>query len=752
MKNFYVFFLLIFLCNCTIAQSTYKENCKRSHISNSTQRVNYFQYPTMNKYDIKYLKLDIAAEANNYFISGSCYTVSKAVSNVDSFVTELKSNMTVDSIFVDGVKKTFSQLNDHVIVKLTPSIPANSFFSVLIFYKGTTISNSGVYAGTASNNTLSYTATLSESYQAREWFPIKQILSDKIDSTDIWVTTSNTNKVGSNGNLLGIDNLANNKVRYRWHSNHPMNYYMPSIAVGNYQEYKNYAKPAAISPDSILILHYIPNSQSFLSSNKTNLDKTPAFVEKLSELYGLYPFYDEKYGHSTAEIGGGMEHQTMTTMCSTCYGESIVAHELGHQWFGDHVTCAKWNDIWLNEGFASYSEYLMAEKLPNLFSTTAAASMLNVHSNVMRSSTGSVYIPDASVYDENRIFSSQLSYDKGSAIIHTLRFEMQNDSLFFKTLKNFQTQFKDSVATGEDFKNVAEATCNRSFADFFTQWYYGQGYPTYNVTYYKSTANTLLLSVSESVSASNFTSFFKGLLELKITSNQGDTTVLINLNSNNQIFQFNYNKTPTGIVIDPNNWIINKNGTISNSIILPVKIVAFTGSSSNCNYLLNWTTTNELSIRKYEIQFSQDGINYNTIGTQNALKDSENNYAFTYNEPNLANCLFRLKVIEENGNVFYSNAINIISNCNIAFEVSLYPNPILNNEIYLNIHSNHSGINQLYLYNSIGQVIKKENVEVKKGLNNPIKWNHLGHLSKGTYYIKIINEEGQQINQKLLKN
>jgi len=114
--------------------------------------------------------------------------------------------------------------------------------------------------------------------------------------------------------------------------------------------------------------------------------------------------------------------------------------------------------------------------------------------------------------------------------------------------------------------------------------------------------------------------------------------------------------------------------------------------------------------------------------------------------------LFRLKVIEENGSVFYSNAINIVSNCNIAFEVSLYPNPILNNEIFLNIHSNYSGINQLYLYNSVGQVIKKENVVVKKGLNNPFKWNHLGPLSKGTYYIKIINEEGQQINQKLLKN
>ena len=122
-------------------------------------------------------------------------------------------------------------------------------------------------------------------------------------------------------------------------------------------------------------------------------------------------------------------------------------------------------------------------------------------------------------------------------------------------LKNYQTQYKDSVATGEDFKRVAEVTCGRNFTDFFNQWYYGEGYPTHNITYFKPTSDSILILVNETTSAPTSISFFKGLLELKITSATGDTTVLVNLQSNNQVFKFRFTGTPTGIVVDPNNWV-----------------------------------------------------------------------------------------------------------------------------------------------------------------------------------------------------
>jgi aminopeptidase N len=538
-----------------------REKCGFIHSAgNREQQLTFFQYPSMNKYDIKYAKLDITVEANNRFVEGTALTRARVVQSLDSFIIELKNNMIVDSVFINGVKKSFTRGSDHVFIALSPSIPSGTMIDALFYYRGTAGSN-GVFAGQVSSSGLSYTASLSESYQAREWFPAKQLLADKIDSADIWITTSNVNKAGSNGKLIASIDKPNNKKQYQWSSRYPIDYYLISFAVGNYREYINYAKPAAMAPDSILILHYIADDNAFFNANKVNLDKTPAFLEKMSELYGLYPFKNEKYGHAQANIGGGMEHQTMSTMST--FSSSVVAHELGHQWFGDNVTCATWNHIWINEGFASYSEYLMIEKLPALFpTTTTTIYMQNVHTDVLSTTTGSVFVPDAQIYDENRIFSGRFTYNKGNAIIHTLRFEMQDDNKFFQTLKTFQQQFKDSVATADDFKAVAESICGRSFADYFNQWYYGQGYPTFNVDYSKA-GDSMVLRVNQTASAPSFTPLFKGLYEFTINTNQGDTLVKVTMTSNDQVFKFKSPRTPTGVIVDPNNWVLNKVGSIT---------------------------------------------------------------------------------------------------------------------------------------------------------------------------------------------
>lgn len=547
-----------------------REKCHPVHSANDFQRVNYFQYPSMDKYDVKYLKLDLAIEANSRNIIGTALTRAIAVQPLDSFICELKNNMTVDSVFINGVKNTgFTRSADHIFVPLAPGIPAGSAVEALFYYRGLAGSG-GVFAGTVGSNGLVYTASLSESYQAREWFPVKQFLKDKIDSADCWITTSNTNLAGSNGLLVNTIDLPNNKKQFQWKTTYPMSYYMPSFSVGNYMDYKIYAKPLSISPDSILVQNYIVNNNTYFNTNKANIDKTPAFIEKLSELYGLYPFRFEKYGHAHANIGGGMEHQTMSTMSS--FGSTLIAHELGHQWFGDNVTCATWNHIWINEGFASYSEYLLIEQLPALFPTTNPASyMQGIHTNVMSSAAGSVFVPDASLFDENRIFSGRLSYDKGSAIIHNLRFELQNDNTFYQVLQAFQQQYKDSVATADDFKNLAQTISGKDLTDFFNQWYYGEGYPTFNVDYSKQ-GDSLVLLVNQTVSAPAVTPFFKGLYEIRFSTLQGDTTVKINLQSNNQVFKFRSNRIPNGITVDPNNWVINKVGSITTGFNDPVNV------------------------------------------------------------------------------------------------------------------------------------------------------------------------------------
>lgn len=743
--RFPLLILLVFIfCNNAFAQidemdTGCREKCSRASAYSRILNANYYQYPSMDKYDIKYLKLNLDVEPGTTFVSGTALTVAKVMQTLDSFNIELRNNMTVDSVYINGVRENFSQGFDYIFVPLAPALPIGSTVSALIYYKGTA-GGGGIYAGTTGSG-LTYTATLSESYQAREWFPAKQFLKDKIDSTDIWIKTGAINKAGSNGLLVAVVDSPNNKKQYQWKTRYPMNYYMPSIAVGNYREYLNYAKPVAMAPDSILIQHYIADDDTYFNSVKTNLDKTPAFIETYSDLFGLYPFKNEKYGHCQASIGGGMEHQTMSTMNS--FGSTLIAHELGHQWWGDNVTCASWNHIWLNEGFASYCEYLAIEKLPALFpTTTASAFMQSTHNNVLSSPAGSVFVPNASLFDENRIFSGRLTYNKGSAIIHTLRFEMQDDNLFFQTLKNYQQQYKNSVATADDFKLVAETTSGKNLTDFFNQWYYGEGYPTFNITYLMQGADSIILIVNQTASAPSVTPFFKGLYEFTITSEQGDTTVKAYVSSNDQFLKFKYSKNPTGIIVDPNNWVLNNTGLIVNGGVVPIKLLSFNVTATGCIALLNWKTNYEQHCKQYDVEVSTDGNSYQTVGSLNCLQSNDPSlYQYSYNLNGSYNYFFRLKIINEDGSYFYSEVLNQETTCSgSTYSLNVSPNPVTD-QLYAIITMPVAGSNNIKIFNAAGALVYNETMLLNAG-ENRVPLTITQKFAAGTYIIKSKSANG----------
>ncbi len=650
MKNFIHFVLVsLFLGTQVIAQNP-NQTVDARFSGQSTTGANFFQSNLMDKYNIHFLKLDLNVTPNLRFLSGSCFYKMTANQSIDTFAIEFKSNMTLDSLYINNVITPYTRGNDHIYVPFANPIPDNSEFTARFVYKGTIVN--GLAYGIDNTSGLTFAATVSESFQAREWFPAKQLLNDKIDSADIWLTTPNPYVAGSNGLLKAVVPVAGNKTQYQWSTRYPMSYYMPCIAAGNYTGYKNYAKPAAMNGDSILVQHYISNSSGYLSSIQTNLDRTTVFIEKLSELFGLYPFSKEKYGHLHAIIGGGMEHQTMSTMSS--FGLELIAHELGHQWFGDNITCGTWQDIWLNEGFATYSAYLMRELFPSFYVTPAASNMNSKHQNIMSQASGSCYLPLSSAYDEGRIFSSRLSYDKGAAVLHNLRFEVQSDTVFFNILKTYQNQYKDNFAFTNDFKTVCEQVSGKNLTDFFNQWVYGEGYPTHNVNYFKWGADSLILTVNQTVSMPSVTPMFKGLMEYKITSPTGDTIIILNQTTNPQTFKIPYSHlTPNSIVVDPNNWVINKTGTV-----LPLKLVAFSGTVASKQVQLQWSTAQEINVRKFEIERAVDAVNFKAIGNVSANNASQNKYSFTDKEP-LPIGFYRLKMIDIDGSFTYSNVIEI---------------------------------------------------------------------------------------------
>lgn len=525
------------------------------------KRAGTYDNSLMSKYDVHHYYLDLNIERNSTMISGFA-TIGATVTaaSLDTFCFELNSMLTIDSIRLNSTTLVpFARVAD-ITYALLPTQPLAAQVSLQIYYQG----NASVVGGAAIGNGFStgtspswgnqVTWSLSEPYSAKEWFPCKQFLQDKADSAWIFVTTNNQNKVGSNGVLEGVDSLPGNKVRFRWKTRYAIDYYLLSVAVAKYVDYTSWFKPSALPNDSVKLVNYVYDNPNTLPTFQAQIDSNALVMEYFSDLFGLYPFYEEKYGHSMAPFGGGMEHQTMTSV-GNLGNFSLNAHESMHQWFGDYVTCKTWKDIFINEGFASYGEYIAYDHFRGW--PAAQAKMLEVHTNVLQDINARVYFTDTT--DVNRIFSKRLTYDKGSAVVHTLRFVL-GDSLFYSGLKHFLQQYAFLTAGIDDLKNSLESHTGINLQDYFDQWLYGYGHPIFSGEFFAN-GNNLYLRVSHTGSSSG-TTLFKGPLEIKCIGPAGDTTIRVTLTQNQNDFIIPYNRAVTNIEFDPNNWLLNTSGSI----------------------------------------------------------------------------------------------------------------------------------------------------------------------------------------------
>jgi hypothetical protein len=524
----------------------------------------------MNRYDVKYYKLDVAMENTSLAVAGSVWMRIRVGSQaLDSLAFELYQapagsaagtpSLVVDSVVVNGRRSPgIRRAGPDATARLLQPAAAGSLTDARIYYHGTAPSGNSAAIGNGlstrsqaqiGGSPIPYNVTwsLSEPFSAHEWFPCKQVLTDKADSSDVWVTTTLPNKVGSNGVLARTVALPNNKVRYEWKSRHPIDYYLISVSIAPYIEYVNYANP--VGGPRVPIVNYVYN-QAALNYYQGEIDRTPGFIENYSALCGVYPFADEKYGHSMAPLGGGMEHQTMTTQDG--FDFTLTAHELFHQWFGDNVTCASWEDIWLNEGFASYGEYLSLQA----FSTPANARnwMDNAHTYAQRIS-GSIYVADTT--NVGRIFDYYLTYKKGAAVIHMLRYLLNDDTRFFRALRTYQTQYRGSTARTADLQRIFEAEAGRPLGYFFQQWFRGSGYPAFNGRWNQGGSN-FVLRVTETASDPTITPFFDTDVSYRLTFSNGTSqTVRLHQGQPTENYQLTVAGTVTSVAVDPDQWVLD---------------------------------------------------------------------------------------------------------------------------------------------------------------------------------------------------
>ena len=546
--------------------------------------------PAEENYDVKYLKFNINLTNTSTTISGDVTT--KALTVVPSFsayVFELDSVMTIDSVLINGVLSPFVTTGYTRIVSLATPLPLSALFTAQVFYHGTPVTGPGLFGTNGMNNIYDptwrawVTYSAGEAYHAKEWWPCKQSLQDKIDSVDMWVTIPNTLKVGSNGILKAVTTISPSHVRYEWKEKYPIDYYLISVAIGPYSDY-SYHMHFTGSTDSMLIQNYIYNHPGALAAYKSQIDSVGLMIDFFSSLFGRYPFWEEKYGHSMA-WAQGMENQTMTTINS--FNLETISHELGHQWFGDNVTCATWSDIMINEGFATYASYLHYDHFAD--HATAVAYLKYYQDKVKTFDTGVCYVDDT--VNEPRIFDSRLTFGKSACILHMLRSIVNNDSTYFQIYKKLQQVYGGSNATTIDLKNttvsIIGAVANGINIDtFFNQWAYLEGFPIYTIRWNQA-GSDVWVQIDQRTAVPSSVPIFSLPVELLFKSMAGNVSVRVNNDLASQLYHFTSANVIDSIILDPNFWLVYKLDSIVHDTHLAVNQIV----PNNINVYPNPTST-----------------------------------------------------------------------------------------------------------------------------------------------------------------
>jgi len=551
MKFFTTLTIIVLLFSSSAIAQNEEHECSISKIKHFERmnKIAEVNYPGDQTIDVTYYKLDVAVDYDLRKISGNITISAKSLeTELGNFFLDLQNTLTVDSVKLGNTKLSNTHSNAKINITLDRNYTADEEFSVVVYYNGTPESSGFGSFAFSSHNGSPAIWTLSEPYGASDWWPCKDTPADKADSADIWITVDTSLIPVSNGNLEKIINNHDGTHTYWWHSKYPIAQYLISMAITNYELYNNYF----VSVKDTMTLYHYNYPERLNDYRKIQLDKTVDILEVFENKFGPYPFFDEKYGHAEFGWGGGMEHQTISSMGS--FGSGIVAHELAHQWFGDKITCKDWHHIWLNEGFATYSESVYYEAIQGW---NTYQNSINNEMNQAKNASGSIWVQDISSVGE--IFNGARSYAKGAVVLHMLRGIVGTET-FFDILQAYiaDPELAYGVAVTEDFQRVAEDVSGMDLDYFFTDWIYGQKYPKYEIDWGYTPVENNQYEVSVKISQKQYTSprVFRMPIELKFTTTTGDTTITVFNDVQNQIFNLTLNSKPNSLTFDPNNWIL----------------------------------------------------------------------------------------------------------------------------------------------------------------------------------------------------
>ena len=493
------------------------------------------------RFDVLYYKLDLFPDAENAVLYGNVTMRAAALAELSSAELNFLSNMTIDSVVVNNQTAAFTHQDDLLVIRLDRVYQKDESFQTRVVYHGKPQSSGFGAFGFSSYAGKPMIWTLSEPFGARNWWPCKDAPADKADSVDLRVKVPADLIVASNGRLVSIENRDGCTI-YNWQERYPIVTYLVSLAVYPYVTYSDWY---VTEKDSMEVQFYV--FADHLKSLRANYAKTVPMIRTFAELFGEYPFIQEKYGHAEFLWGGGMEHQTITSLGG--WSESLIVHELSHQWWGDMITCETFHDIWLNEGFATYSEALWWEQQ---YGAKA------LHQDM----AGKIYLGEETIYVENpltdNVFYYATTYAKASWVLHMLR-HVIGDDLFFQLLHRYYDEFKFKTINTKQFCDLCERVSGQDLEPFFQQWIHGRGAPFYTILWESTPSPSggydLVVSIKQKQVSDTI---FQMPIDLTVQTEAGEHIVTVENRLRQEIYHLHVESRPLDVILDRDNWILKQ--------------------------------------------------------------------------------------------------------------------------------------------------------------------------------------------------
>jgi len=513
---------------------------------------------TTHSYNVLHYLINLNLPMTSRYLEGAVtISMRSSVNNLTEIDLYLLG-LNVDSIKVDGISATYNHIAETLYVNLPHAYNQGDSFSVMVGYNGTPTGTMNMgYVFYFSYRTISY--TLGCPFATKRWMPCYDYLWDKADyGVEFFITVPDSFTVCANGQFRG-KTVSQGRATYHWEHRYPIYPDVIHFSSSIFYTYSDWYHPSPI--DSIEVKYFCWPQDTHVARIAFSL--TTDMLYFYDSLFGDYPF--ERYGMDVLYpfYYGGMEHQTNASIhrqIITSADYYTIAHEMSHMWWGDMVTCLGWANVWLNEGFATYSDALYKEWREG--HTPFINEMITRRESYFgaeQSNPHPLYNPPP-----NLIFTWGHSYCKGSWVLHMIRYLCQNDTTWLNLMATYRDSFAYKNASTDDLNRIMNLVLGSNYNWFFQEWVYNMGYPVYNLVWgknYEPPNWRLILDITQTQTIGP--AVFHMPLPIGVNYASGDTIITLAINSSPQHLEFLLPQEPTGVVVDPETWIIQKNTVAS---------------------------------------------------------------------------------------------------------------------------------------------------------------------------------------------